>query len=510
MTISNTDLLLKYVGNGTQTDFALPGGSNSFSANSEVRVSLIRNDGTKVDQVYNTDFTISGDPGTDIVMAEAPAADEYLVIWRESAETQEVDFIGTGAFPSETNERALDKLTRLVQELAYKTRRAILMRIDDKDPDYSLDQNYPTLADRANKYFAWNAQSQPIAATASDLPDIPVSAYMENLLGAGDAEAARGALGFSGTNSTVPTSLIEDGAVTEVKIADDSITIAKLADLVACSIIARSANSTGAPAALQADANFKQLQRYSDALEFDFVKANVNTSVNTGSASIARGEYLSYFSAASANTDATLPSLANAAGQIYRVRRFGTAFQYAVIIKDSGGVEVTRLHTDDEEVHLFCTGAAWVEIHRVVPEIVWTSYTPTITGFGTVTGVSVFVKRRGQNLLGKGYFITGTVAASLASLTLPTGLTINSSAMELASATNAACPNVGQFVGASSANTRTTSSLLAAVTTSTSLLYFGPTPQSVNQLLPTNGSSVLGNSEGCSFRFEIPISGWNV
>lgn len=142
MTISNTDVLIKYNGDGSQTMFALPGAANSFSANSEVKVVLVSLNGTEIPQVLNTDYTISGgDPGTQVIMDVAPTVGEYLVIYRDSAQTQLVDFIGTGPFPSETNERALDKLTRLVQEALYKLRKTVqFKKSNTTDLDIEFDE----------------------------------------------------------------------------------------------------------------------------------------------------------------------------------------------------------------------------------------------------------------------------------------------------------------------------------------------------------------------------------
>lgn len=230
MTISNLELWTKYNGDGSQTSFALPGASNSFSDNSEIRVELIGADSVITPQVLNTDFTVvGGNPGSQILMTVAPAVGEDLVIYRESAETQLVDFIGTGPFPSETNERALDKLTRLVQEALYKCKRALKVRIDDED---SLDMPFPTRAERAGTYLGFDSNGDPIAATGADLPDLLVSAYIETLLDDADAPTARNTLGLGdlAVLDTVDTAQIDDDAVTAAKLAADSVITAKILD----------------------------------------------------------------------------------------------------------------------------------------------------------------------------------------------------------------------------------------------------------------------------------------
>jgi len=56
----------------------------------------------------------------------------------------------------------------------------------------------------------------------------------------------------------------------------------------------------------------------------------------------------------------------------------------------------------------------------------WTSYTPTFTGFGTVSLVSAHYKIVGDTLKVKGFFKAGTAAAASPTISLPSGYTINS------------------------------------------------------------------------------------
>lgn len=204
MTISNTQVLLKYAGDGVQTSFALPGGTNSFSDNSEIRVVLVQNDGTEVPQVMNTDFTVSGgNPGSGVSMLVPPALDEFLIVYRESAKTQQVDFIGTGPFPSETNERALDKLTRLTQENTYAIRRALKVKLSDTDnidPELTLEAGRVLISDAvdAEKIVPGptadeiaNAQQYALdAKDAKDAAELAQQAAEAAQQGAVDAEVA--------------------------------------------------------------------------------------------------------------------------------------------------------------------------------------------------------------------------------------------------------------------------------------------------------------------------------
>lgn len=136
----------------------------------------------------------------------------------------------------------------------------------------------------------------------------------------------------------------------------------------------------------------------------------------------------------------------------------------------------------------------------------WTSYTPTLgAGFGAATNVSFRWRRIGGNLEVEGTFTTGTVAASLATISLPAGLTLGT--MPVVNASNAAGPAVGTFGHAAALSS---GYLVTATGTSTSLVYvadyFGHSGGT--QLLPLNGNSVFNSSTLTSVRFSVPILGW--
>lgn len=134
MSLSNQSVVALYNGNGSTTAFAVPGSTNSFSANSEIKVVLRGTDDVEELLVLTTDYTLSGGtPATTVNMLTAPATGEILAVYRESAATQGTDFIGTGPFNSEANESALDKLTRLVQELKYHLRRIPKYKLTSSD-----------------------------------------------------------------------------------------------------------------------------------------------------------------------------------------------------------------------------------------------------------------------------------------------------------------------------------------------------------------------------------------
>lgn len=136
----------------------------------------------------------------------------------------------------------------------------------------------------------------------------------------------------------------------------------------------------------------------------------------------------------------------------------------------------------------------------------WTNYTPTITGAGTPTSVSFKQRRNGDTLEVKGTFVTGTVSAVLATVTLPTGLTIDTTKTTLQNISSTYGPNVGDWVGATANNL---GMVTTATGTSTSLVYFSAQIGNANMGIPANGNTVWGTAQTVTFKFSVPISGWS-
>jgi len=138
----------------------------------------------------------------------------------------------------------------------------------------------------------------------------------------------------------------------------------------------------------------------------------------------------------------------------------------------------------------------------------WTAYTPTFgAGFGTVSAPNCFQQRRGHNLEVKCFPTSGTTAAALGSITLPTGLTIDSDIIKATNTTAAAGQHVGEYQAAAGAGNN--SWIVTALGTSTSAVYVAGTFAGSSSLIPSaNIGGILGNSTLFSVKFTVPISGW--
>lgn len=125
MTIAKTTAFTEYAGNGATTAFSFP---YRFFADADLEVSLISSAGAKTVKTLTTHYTLSNtgtESGGTVTMLAAPATGETLRIQRIVEATQSTDYTANDAFPAETHETALDRLTVIAQDAARDIDRAI-------------------------------------------------------------------------------------------------------------------------------------------------------------------------------------------------------------------------------------------------------------------------------------------------------------------------------------------------------------------------------------------------
>lgn len=191
MTIAKTASRKQYSGDGATVAFSFP---YRFFDDADLNVYLLDASGVETLQTLTTHYTVSNtdtESGGTVTMVTAPASGETLTILREVAFTQSVDYQNNDAFPAETHEDAIDRLTLLVQQLSERLDRALTLTASDAA---SVDIPYS----RASKYLAFDASKNPIAATAPEGGNV-VSAFMATVLDDASASDARATLGATGT-----------------------------------------------------------------------------------------------------------------------------------------------------------------------------------------------------------------------------------------------------------------------------------------------------------------------
>jgi len=199
MTISTTESRKSYTGNGSTAAFSFP---YKFLADGDLKVYV-----DNVLKTLTTDYTVSGagsESGGTVTFVTAPASLTSVVFYRDMAITQEVDYITGDAFPAETHEEALDRLTMIDQQQEDQIDRAVKLQLGDETSSMEL----PVKATRATKMLGFDADGDPImSASTVDEIDASVSAA----LGSGVLATS---YQFTGTGSQVAFTIT--GGVTDI------------------------------------------------------------------------------------------------------------------------------------------------------------------------------------------------------------------------------------------------------------------------------------------------------
>jgi len=155
MTISATTLRNQYTGDGSTVDFNI---TFSLTSKTEAKVYLKEiSTGIYTEKTEVTHFNFDANPPTKITFLTAPSSLYQVHIVRSNPLTQTTDYLNTGPFLAETHEGALDKMTKLMQELDDRALKkepydefsgAIPVRLADK-----------ILATDSGKNFEWISKS---------------------------------------------------------------------------------------------------------------------------------------------------------------------------------------------------------------------------------------------------------------------------------------------------------------------------------------------------------------
>ena len=177
-----------YTGNGSTTvyNFTFPVIKESNRAdNKEHSIKVIITENT-VDTVKTetTDYTVTLDEDTKlgtITFGTAPTATQKITFISDVDVSQATDYnnIGTGAFPADSHEKALDKLTILFRQFLEKENRAISL------PESSSLSNLeiPVSSGDADKAIVINSTGNNLEAkNLADIGTAPVTDFAKTLL----------------------------------------------------------------------------------------------------------------------------------------------------------------------------------------------------------------------------------------------------------------------------------------------------------------------------------------
>lgn len=142
-----------------------------------------------------TDYTVSGvgNPGGgSVTFLAAPANGTTVVRYSDTMLKRETDYQTNGDFREVVVDADFDRAWLALRDVSYKGGRAL--RVPAGETAVTL----PASADRANRFLTFNASGDPVAAAGAT--DVPVSVFMESVLTAANAPAARALLGFESSS----------------------------------------------------------------------------------------------------------------------------------------------------------------------------------------------------------------------------------------------------------------------------------------------------------------------
>ncbi len=203
----------------------------------------------------------------------------------------------------------------------------------------------------------------------------------------------------------------------------------------------------------------------------------------------------------------TLYPASGNAGKILVIKKTDTDITKIITIDGNAsetidGALTTTLNTVGEAVTLFCDGANWMIMSRVIPKV-WTSYTGTITGTviaGSIsyTSNTLYWAREGPDVL-----IQGNIRVNVVT-TAPTGASYINLPANITTAAQASSSDAGRGPWG------TASVRWAAVSTHINWLTI-TAPNTSSMVFATGAgvTAVLANADEIKVNIKVPATGWN-
>lgn len=208
--------------------------------------------------------------------------------------------------------------------------------------------------------------------------------------------------------------------------------------------------------------------------------------------------------ATSAAFTITLYTAVGNAGKTLTITKTDSTFN-SVTVDGSGsqtinGALTAALCTQFESITIFSDGANWFILERRIPSV-WTSYTPTTNGLGTITSLDCYWRRIGANCEIVSNFTVGTSTAVEPQVGLPSGL--STAASRFAITAYQACGASSPFSAA------TTNQYIPLSSKNATYFSIGIQNGSLSGLSPLAAANAyFGSGNRMSFNVSIPITGW--
>lgn len=159
-----------YAGSGTTGPFTV---GFRFLENSHLQVIRTSSTGVDTTLTLSTDYTVSGAGGSSgtVTLVTALAVGQKLTIIRNVPFTQDADYVQNDAFPAESHERALDKLTMQTQQLLEAVDRAAKLPVTSTADSEELVADITLLADNITLLTAVYGALPAITVVGDDLEE---------------------------------------------------------------------------------------------------------------------------------------------------------------------------------------------------------------------------------------------------------------------------------------------------------------------------------------------------
>lgn len=159
-----------YAGAGTVGPFTV-----GFRFLEDSHLQVIRTSSTGVDTTLalTTDYSASGAGGVSgsVTLVTALAVGQQLTVIRNVPFTQDADYVQNDAFPAESHERSLDKLTMQTQQLLEAVDRAAKLPVTSTADSEELVADITLLADNIENLTAVYSAIPAITVVANDLSE---------------------------------------------------------------------------------------------------------------------------------------------------------------------------------------------------------------------------------------------------------------------------------------------------------------------------------------------------
>lgn len=169
-----------------------------------------------------------------------------------------------------------------------------------------------------------------------------------------------------------------------------------------------------------------------------------------------------------------------------------------------------KMHTNGQVLKIMVlTNSSWVVVESKT-NTDWTSYTPTLTGFGTATGLDAKYRRSGDSVEVVAFWIAGTVTAVQAKVSLPGGSLIDTAKVlsDQTSIQGTYFSNVND-TGTNFPATSLGPGVMIYDSSDATTVSFSQIVDSDNNFFrPMVATGLLDNGERTTVRFTVPIVDW--